>query len=236
MQGPDKRCIVVRKPDGALEVKTEDTPERPAFWKIPFFRGVYTFVMSLYNGMKALMYSAEVSGMEDEEDAEPGKFEQWLSRHVSSDGMMRIMLTVSVLLGVGLALVLFIFLPSFIVGVVNAVVPGGIGLWAMGILEGVLKAAIFVGYLFLCSRMKEIHRVFCYHGAEHKTIFCYENGLPLTVEKRAPAAPAPSPLRDELPFRRHHHLHRPVRGAVHAAGDQQRVGCAWRCICCCCRW
>ena len=182
MQGPDKRCIVVRKPDGAMEVKTEDTPERPAFWKIPFFRGVYTFVMSLYNGMKALMYSAEVSGMEDEEDAEPGKFEQWLSRHVSSDGMMRIMLTVSVLLGVGLALVLFIFLPSFIVGVVNAVVPGGIGLWAMGILEGVLKAAIFVGYLFLCSRMKDIHRVFCYHGAEHKTIFCYENGLPLTVE------------------------------------------------------
>ena len=182
MQGPEKRAIVVRKSDGTLDVQVEENAGRPAFWKIPFFRGIYTFIMSLYTGMKALMYSAEVSGMEDEEDCQPGKFEQWLSRHISDDKLMSLMLTFSVLLGVGLSLLLFIFLPSFIVGVVNHIVPGGIGLWAMGILEGVLKAVIFVLYLFLCSRMKDIHRVFCYHGAEHKTIFCYEKGLELTVE------------------------------------------------------
>ena len=182
MQGPEKRAIVVRKSDGTLDVKVEENAGRPAFWKIPFFRGIYTFIMSLYTGVRALMYSAEVSGVEDEEDYEPGKFEQWLSRHISDEKMMSLMLTVSVLLGVGMSLLLFIFLPSFIVGIVNHIVPGGIGLWAMGILEGVLKAVIFVLYLFLCSRMKDIHRVFCYHGAEHKTIFCYENGLELTVE------------------------------------------------------
>lgn len=182
MQGPEKRAIVVRKSDGTLDVKVEENAGRPAFWKIPFFRGIYTFIMSLYTGVRALMYSAEVSGVEDEEDYEPGKFEQWLSRHISDEKMMSLMLTVSVLLGVGMSLLLFIFLPSFIVGIVNHIVPGGIGLWAMGILEGVLKAVIFVLYLFLCSRMKDIHRVFCYHGAEHKTIFCYENELPLTVE------------------------------------------------------
>ena len=182
MQGPEKRAIVVRKPDETLDRKIEENAGRPAFWKIPFFRGIYTFVMSMYNGVKALMYSAEVSGMEEEESEPPGKLEQWLSSHVSDEKLMNIMLTVSVLLGVGLSLLLFIFLPSFLVGIVNRVVPGGIGLWTMGILEGVLKAAIFVLYLFLCSRMKDIQRVFCYHGAEHKTIFCYENGLELTVE------------------------------------------------------
>ncbi len=120
--------------------------------------------------------------MEEEEDYEPGKFEQWLSRHVSDEKLMSLMLTFSVLLGVGLSLLLFIFLPSFLVGLVNRLVPGGVGIGVMGVMEGVLKAAIFVLYLFLCSRMKDIHRVFCYHGAEHKTIFCYENGLELTVE------------------------------------------------------
>ena len=182
MQGPQKRSIVVRKPDGTLEIKTEENAGRPAFWKIPFFRGIYTFIMSMYTGVKALMYSAEVSGAEDDVEYQPGKFEQWLSSHVSDEKLMSIMLTFSVLLGVGMSLVLFIFLPSFIVGIVNRIVPGGIGLWAMGILEGVLKAAIFVLYLFLCSRMKEMQRVFSYHGAEHKTIFCYEKGLELTVE------------------------------------------------------
>ena len=182
MQGPEKRAIVVRKPDGEMEIKTEALSSRPVFWKTPFFRGIYTFVMSMYNGMKALMYSAEVSGMEEEEGYEPGKIEKWLSEHVSSEKFMSIMLTLSVIMGVGVALVLFIFLPSFLVGVINFIVPGGIGLWAMGILEGVLKAGIFVLYLFLCSRMSEMRRVFSYHGAEHKAIYCYENGLELTVE------------------------------------------------------
>ena len=182
MQGPDKRSIVVRKPDGTLSIETTPVQPRPSFWKIPFFRGIYTFVTSMYHGVKALMHSAEISGAEEEEDYQPGKFEQWLSRHVSDEKLMSLMLTFSVLLGVVMSLALFIFLPSFLVGVLNSIVPGGIGLWVMGVLEGVLKAAIFVLYLFACSRMKEMHRVFSYHGAEHKTIFCYENNLELTVE------------------------------------------------------
>lgn len=221
MQGPEKRAIVVRKPDETLDRKIEENAGRPAFWKIPFFRGIYTFVMSMYNGVKALMYSAEVSGMEEEESEPPGKLEQWLSSHVSDEKLMNIMLTVSVLLGVGLSLLLFIFLPSFLVGIVNRVVPGGIGLWTMGILEGVLKAAIFVLYLFLCSRMKDIQRVFCYHGAEHKTIFCYENGLELTGGKCAQAAAASSALRHEFPVCGHYYFHHSFCGAVHAAGNQQ---------------
>ena len=182
MQGPDKRSIVVRKPDGTLSIETTPVQPRPLFWKIPFFRGIYTFVTSMYHGVKALMHSAEISGAEEEEDYQPGKFEQWLSRHVSDEKLMSLMLTFSVLLGVVMSLALFIFLPSFLVGVLNSIVPGGIGLWVMGVLEGVLKAAIFVLYLFACSRMREMHRVFSYHGAEHKTIFCYENNLELTVE------------------------------------------------------
>ena len=182
MQGPEKRAIVVRKPDGTLDISEEKNPSRPAFWKIPFLRGVYTFIMAMYNGVKALMYSAEVSGMEDDETYEPGRFEQWLNRHVSDEKMMKIMLMVSMLMGIGLSLLLFIFLPSFLTGILSAVIPGGLSLGWMGVIEGVLKAAIFIFYLFLCSRMKDIHRVFCYHGAEHKTIFCYEKGLPLTVE------------------------------------------------------
>ena len=101
---------------------------------------------------------------------------------MSSEKLMTIMMTFSMLMGVGLALLLFIFLPSFLVGMVNRFVPGGINLWTMGILEGVLKAIIFLAYMYLCSRTKEMHRLFQYHGAEHKTIFCYENGLELTVE------------------------------------------------------
>ena len=120
--------------------------------------------------------------MEEEENEQPGKFEQWLSRHVSDEKLMSIMLTFSVLMGVGLSLLLFIFLPSFIVGIVNQVVPGGISLWVMGVLEGFLKGFIFVLYLFLCSWMKDIHRVFCYHGAEHKTINAFEAGAELTPE------------------------------------------------------
>lgn len=181
MQGPDKRAIVVRKPDGELEVKKEDCAKRPSFWKLLFFRGIYTFVMSMYTGVRALYYSAEIAG-DAEDEQEDGPFWRWLGTHVSDEMFMKITLALALMMGVVMAVVLFVFVPSLVVGLLNMLVPGGISLWVMGVVEGVLKGLIFVLYLFLCSRTKEIHRVFQYHGAEHKTIYCYEKGLELTTE------------------------------------------------------
>ena len=185
MQGPKKRCIVVRRPDGETEVKTEDIKPRKKIWSLPFLRGIMGFGGSMVYGVKALMYSAEVAGDEEVEDEEPSKFDLWLERHFSSEKAMSIVVTLSVILGAAFSIGLFILLPTAVTGLIGwfwADMP----LWFRSVVEGVLKVAIFLVYLWLCSRMKEMRRVFSYHGAEHKTIFCYENGLELTVENVRP--------------------------------------------------
>lgn len=181
MQGPEKRCIVVRKPDGETEVKTESIPPRKKLSTVPLIRGVINFGGSMIYGVKALMYSAEVAGDEEFEDEEPGKFDLWLEKHFSSEKAMSIVVTLAMLLGVAFSIALFILLPTFLTGVIGWFWTG-MPLWARSVIEGVLKVILFMGYLFLCSKMKEMKRVFSYHGAEHKTIFCYENGMELTVE------------------------------------------------------
>ncbi len=181
MQGPEKRCIVVRKPDGELEVKTEPVPRRKKIWTLPLLRGIVGFGASLIYGVKALMYSAEVAGGEEFEEEEPSKFDLWLEKHFTSEKAMSIVITLSMLLGVAFAIGLFILLPTFLTGVIGWFWTG-MPLWVRSVIEGVIKVALFLAYLFLCSRTKEMKRVFSYHGAEHKTIFCYENGLELTVE------------------------------------------------------
>ncbi len=196
MQGPDERAVVVRKPDGELDITTWQNKKRKKIWTIPFFRGVMGFCSSMYYGVKALLYSADVSeGIDPEEEkkekerkkSESGgrqrRKEEKKEQKESDDSnaLSGLMIGFAAVLGLALTVVLFILLPSFVTGLIGrawTTMP----VWVRSVIEGVLKVAIFLAYLFACSRMKDIHRVFEYHGAEHKTIFCYENGLELTVD------------------------------------------------------
>ncbi|HIX04640.1 MAG TPA: DUF1385 domain-containing protein [Candidatus Fournierella pullicola] len=176
MRGPEKICVAVRRPDGTLDMTYEDVKHH-RWQKIPLVRGAAAMIENLVLGYRYLMHSAEVS-MPDEAEAEPGRFEKWLTEH-TGPAVQNFFMALAAVCGGLLAIVLFMVLPTAIVGLVDSFVPLG---WGKVLLEGLLKIALFVGYLFLCTRMKEIHRVFEYHGAEHKTIACYEAGEELTVE------------------------------------------------------
>lgn len=158
--------------------ETWKTYKKAAPWykKAPFIRGVFLFIDTLVVGYKTLMRSAELSGSLEEE--EPSNFEKWLEEKLGNKMSAVLGALVSVV-AVALALFLFMFLPSLFTKWLSILVP--LGGW-MSVIEGVIKIGIFVLYVFACSRLKEVRRVFQYHGGEHKCIFCYENGLPLTVE------------------------------------------------------
>ena len=134
-----------------------------------------TFLDSMIRGVKALMFSADY--FPDDEAAQPSKLDLWLEKHVPAEKLQNVLVWVSVLLSLGMTLVLFMLLPTFVAGLFRAQNAA-----LHNLIEGVIKVAIFLAYLILCSKQKDVRRVFCYHGAEHKTIFCYEAGLPLTVE------------------------------------------------------
>ena len=176
MRGPEKICVAVRRPDGTLDMTYEDVKHH-RWQKIPLVRGAAAMIENLVLGYRYLMHSAEVS-MPEEAEEEPGRFEKWLGEH-AGPGVQNFFMALAAVCGGFLAIVLFMVLPTAIVGLIDRFLPLG---WGKVVLEGVLKIALFVGYLFLCTRMKEIHRVFEYHGAEHKTIACYEAGEELTVE------------------------------------------------------
>ena len=182
MRGPSKQSVVVRAPDGSLVVKEEELKlvkdKYPILGK-PLIRGPVNFLSSLYNGIKALMFSADYYPEEGTEDEEPGKFEAWLEQKLGTEKMMSLVMTFSMILGVGFSVLMFFLLPTFIAGFFDHFFENAL---IHNLIEGVIRIVIFVGYLFLCSRLKDIKRVFSYHGAEHKTIFCYERGLELTVE------------------------------------------------------
>ncbi|MBC5737961.1 MULTISPECIES: DUF1385 domain-containing protein [Oscillospiraceae] len=185
MMGPEKKAIVVRRPDGGLEEKVEERiliKDKHPILGVPFIRGIFSFGSSMANGVKALMYSAEFYPEEEEQEPEePSKFEKWLDARLGSEKAASFFITLAVVLGIGFSVLLFFILPTFLTGGILYFFPN-FPLWGRNLVEGILKIAIFMGYLFLCSKMKDIRRVFSYHGAEHKTIFCYEKGLPLTVE------------------------------------------------------
>ena len=183
MMGPDKKSIVVRRPDGGLEVKTEERrliKDRHPILGWPFIRGVVNFCVSMYTGVTALMYSAEFYP-EDDEPEEPSRFEQWLDEKLGSEKAMAFFTTLAVIIGMAFSVGLFFVLPTLLSGGVMWFFPN-IPLWVRNLVEGATRVVIFLGYLILCSKTKSIRRVFSYHGAEHKTIFCYEKGLELTVE------------------------------------------------------
>ena len=177
MRGPEKDAIVVRAPEGLVTKVTERKFIKDKFpilgW--PIIRGMATFLSSIVTGVKALMFSADY--FPDDENAQPSKFDQWLEKHVPAEKLQSVLVAFSVVLSLGMTLVLFMLLPTFVAGLFHAQSAA-----LHNLIEGVVKVLIFLAYLILCSKQKDVRRVFCYHGAEHKTIFCYEAGLPLTVE------------------------------------------------------
>ncbi|MCF0122558.1 MAG: DUF1385 domain-containing protein [Ruminiclostridium sp.] len=182
MRGPQKQATVVRNQEGGLEVREEELrliKDKHPILGVPFIRGVFTFLGSLVNGVKALMWSAEFYPEDEEEELSP--FEQWLERHFGSETLMKWIIGVAVAAGIGFSILLFIILPTLATTALLHFFPDA-PMWVRNLLEGVVKLIIFFVYLILCSRLKDIRRTFQYHGAEHKTIFCYERGLDLTVE------------------------------------------------------
>lgn len=182
MRGPKKQAIVVRKSDGQLAIQESELKlikDKYPVLGLPIVRGVVTFLASMVEGVKALMYSAEFFPEDEEEPEEPSKFELWLEKKLGNEKAASFFVMIAVVLGIAMSIGLFFLLPTLLGTGVTLVTDSMV---ARNVAESALKIVIFVGYLALCSRMKDIHRVFQYHGAEHKTIFCYEAGLPLTVE------------------------------------------------------
>ena len=179
MRGPKKQAIVVRSKDG-LVTKVEDLKlikDRNPIFGLPIIRGVVNFGSSMVNGVKALMYSAEF--FPEDEETEPSKLEQWFEKRFGSAALEKAVIALSVVLGIAFSMLLFIFLPALIMDLLQDAIPDVL---LRNLLEGVLRVSIFLGYLIGVSQMKDMKRVFGYHGAEHKTIRCYEAKLPLTVE------------------------------------------------------
>ena len=184
MRGPKKQAIVVRNQEGGLEIKEEELKlikDRYPILGVPFIRGVVNFLDSLVKGVKALMWSAEFYPDEEGEETEPSKLEQWIEKKFGSEALMKWIIAIAVLAGIAFAVVLFIVLPTLGTSALLYFFPEA-PMWLRNLLEGVIKLVIFFFYLYLSSKLKDIQRTFRYHGAEHKTIFCYERGLELTVE------------------------------------------------------
>ena len=178
MRGPEKDAIVVRKPDG-LQIRVSErkihSPRSPASW--PFLRGIVNFFDAQVVGVKALMYSADESGEAEEE--EPSKLDRWLESKLGDEKFKQLVIGFAVFLGLAMSVGLFFLLPMVVAGFFDKLIGNNL---LLNLLEGIVRMAIFLGYMALVSRMREMKRVFSYHGAEHKTIRCYEAGLPLTVE------------------------------------------------------
>ena len=180
MRGPKLICCAVRKPDGTIETKLDPVKNHGVWTKIPLVRGAISMIESLIVGYHYMMYSAQVSMGDDyDPEEEETAFEKWVGEHFGQKAEDALLACAAVVGGL-LAILLFTVLPTLIVGGVSRFVT--LGRWGKVVLEAVLKVAIFLTYMAGISRMKEIHRVFEYHGAEHKTIACYEAGDELTVE------------------------------------------------------
>ena len=179
MRGPEKQSVVCRLADGTLKEKVEDlklSSTKHPILKIPFLRGVPMFIDSMVNGMRALTYSAEL--LPEDQQEQPGKLDLWLEKKLGSEGAQKAAVGLAVVLGIFLAVGLFVLLPAFIF----ELLPRSMHLVLRCLLEGVIRIIIFLAYLWLVTRLDDIKRLFSYHGAEHKTIYCYEKGLDLTVD------------------------------------------------------
>lgn len=183
MRGPHTTAAAFVSHDGTVTAETFEVKtlrEKYPFLNLPLLRGTVMLIDSLRIGMKMLNTAADRYMEDVGEEEEPGRFEAWLNR-VFGEKVMDVLMSVATVLAVILAVVLFVFLPSLAGQGLDMLLGGRLGGWR-SVFEGVLRVAIFVGYVGLCSLIPDVRRTFEFHGAEHKTIFCYENELPLTVE------------------------------------------------------
>ena len=178
MRGPERDAIVVRGADG-LQIKLSDRklPPKGSFKTWPFFRGMFTFFDSQVVGVKALMYSADLAPEEMQE--QPSKLDLWLEKKLGNEKFQKAVIGIAVAMGLGLSVVLFFLLPMLVSSFFDNWISSTL---TLNLFEGIVRMCIFTAYMLLVSRMEEMKRVFAYHGAEHKTIRCYEAALPLTVE------------------------------------------------------
>lgn len=176
MKGPDKIATAVRKPDGEIEIKeSEINPVfKNKFFKLPLIRGSFVLIDSLINGVKELMYSAEFYGEDFEEDA----LDRFLKK-MFKDKADTAIIYASVIIALVFSVLVFILGPTLLTNALKGLIKNTV---VLNLVEGVIRVVLFVLYVYLVSKMNDIKRVFMYHGAEHKTIHCYEHGEELTVE------------------------------------------------------
>ena len=184
MRGPKKIATAVRKPDGEIIIDEQELGKvrKGKFVKLPIIRGCVNFIDSMIIGVKALMFSAQFYDVDEDGNPtpqEPSKFEAWLEKKLDSDKATNIVIYISVVLSLLLSIAIFMWLPATLTGLLRNIIPSD---GVLTTIEGTLRILIFILYLFFVSRMNDIKRVFMYHGAEHKSIFCYEKGLELTVD------------------------------------------------------
>ena len=180
MRGPEKDAIVVRGKDGlSVEVNPRKVHKKGSFATWPLIRGSVNFFDAQVVGVKALMLSADLAPEEYAEDEKPSKLDQWLEKKLGNELFQRFVAGFAVFLGMAMSIGLFFLIPMVVGSFFDGIITGTLGL---NLIEGLVRMIIFMAYMLLVSRMKEMKRVFAYHGAEHKTIRCYEAGLPLTVE------------------------------------------------------
>lgn len=180
MRGPEKDAVAVRaNGEIKLEVKPRKIRPKGSFATWPLIRGAVNFFDSQVNGVKALMRSADLSPEEGQEEEIPSKFDQWLEKKLGNEGFQKAIVGFAVFLGLAMSVGLFFLLPMIIGGFFDRWIESTL---LLNLVEGLVRIVIFMGYMLAVSQMKEMKRVFSYHGAEHKSIRCYEAGLPLTVE------------------------------------------------------
>ena len=180
MRNGSEYSVAVRKENGEIEVKKETykgVGSKCKLFRLPFIRGIFSFVDSLVLGMKSLNYSASLF-MEDGEEEEPGRFEKWLQEKFG-DKAEKVIMDLTMAISIILAMGIFMVFPTWVSTLMKPLL--GNGIW-MALFEGVLRIAIFIAYVGLISLMPDIKRTYMYHGAEHKCINCIEHGMPLTVE------------------------------------------------------
>ena len=179
MRGPEKDSVVVRGKEGlSVEVTPRKLPPEKSPLRWPLIRGVYNFFDSQVTGVRSLMRSADLSPEEGEAE-ESSKLDQWLERKLGDEKFQKYLIGIAVAMGMGLSVVLFFLLPMLVASFLDRWITGNL---ALNLVEGAVRICVFMAYIILISRMQEMKRLFAYHGAEHKTIRCYEAGLPLTVE------------------------------------------------------
>ena len=181
MRGPDRNAIAVRVPDGRIFLTTERIKPLGSWNKIPILRGCISFFLSLYMGMSTLTRSADIleKYMEEDITEEPGRFEQWLQRKFGDRAAWNFMLVTAVIVALIVSIAGFVILPTVAVSLLKRWITNSI---VLNLIEGVLRIVLFVLYILAIRKMEDIKTLFRYHGAEHKTIHCFENGLELTPE------------------------------------------------------